>query len=145
MITVVMPKRPLALLFSVFLAASGTSGMALHVCQSMGGVSLGDCDCDRESEHAGHGDHADHVHHAPGPKLEQRSCCSVELTDAESVLATHKASTPRVDDAPVAIVGLGLSSAPTSRLGCDPGLFRERAPPSTHGPPLFIRHCSFLN
>ncbi|MBT8480909.1 MAG: hypothetical protein HKP36_04920 [Myxococcales bacterium] len=133
-----MPKRPLALLFSVLLAGSGTTGVVLHVCQSMGGGALGDCDCEREWEHAGHGDHTAHMHHAPGPKLDQQPCCSVELTDADPVLATHKASTLRVDNASAAIVGLGFSSVPTSRLGCDPGLLREG-----HLPTLTGRRSSF--
>ena len=140
-----MPKRLLALLFSVPLAASGVAGVALHVCQAMGGIAAGDCDCESQTAHAGHGEHAEHAHQAPGPKLEGHPCCSVTLTEASPAVATHEASTVRIDDAPVAFVGLSESSTLKSRLACDIGPVRERAPPNTYGPSLFVRHCSFLN
>ena len=140
-----MRTRLLALFLSIPLAAAGVAGVALHVCQSMGGVAVGDCDCERQSAHAAHGEHGAHAHHVPGPKLEGKPCCSVELTEASAVVATHEASTLRVDDAPVAFVGLTGSVVPSSRLACDPALLRERAPPNVHGPPLFVRNCSFLN
>jgi hypothetical protein len=140
-----MPKRLLALLFSVPLAASGVAGVALHICQSMGGIAAGDCDCEMQTAHAGHGQHATHRHQVPGPKLQGHPCCTVTLTEASPAVATHEASTVRVDDAPVAFIGLRESSQPKSRLACNLDLLRERAPPNIHGPPLFVRHCSFLN
>lgn len=140
-----MPKRLLALLFSVPLAASGVAGVALHVCQAMGGIAEGNCDCETQAAHADHGDHASHPHHAPAPKLEGHPCCSVTLTEASAAVATHEAPTIRVDDAPVVLVGVSGSSTARSRLACNFGLLRERAPPNVHGPPLFIRHCSLLN
>jgi hypothetical protein len=38
-----MRKQLLALMISVPLVASGAAGVVLHVCQSMGGVVVGDC------------------------------------------------------------------------------------------------------
>ena len=144
----VMRRRLLALLLSIPLAATGAAGVALHVCQSMGGAALGDCDCEKQSGHAAHTEHAEHgahAHHASGPKLEGQPCCSIELTEASRVVATHEASMLRVEDAPIAFVGLTNTPALQSRFACDLGLLRERAPPNIHGPPLFVRHCSFLN
>ncbi len=140
-----MPKRLLALVFSVPLLASGVAGVALHVCQSMGGIAAGDCDCAKQATHAHNGEHVAHAHHAPGPKVESQACCSTTLTEASLVVATHEASTLRVDKAPVAITSLCKAHAPISRLASGSALLRERAPPTHHGPPLFIRHCAFLN
>jgi hypothetical protein len=140
-----MPKRLLALLFSVPLLASGVAGVALHVCHSMGGIASGECDCEKQATHAHHGEHGAHGHHIPGPKLQSQPCCSITLTEASPVLAIQEASTLQVDDAAFAITGLCESWAPASRLASNFGLLRERAPPSDHGPPLFVRHCSFLN
>ncbi len=140
-----MQRRLFALLLSIPLAATGFAGMALHVCQSMGGIAVGDCDCEKQSGHEAHAEHGAHAHHAPGSKLEQQPCCTVELTEASHVVATHEASALRVDDAPVVFLGLTGSMAPKSRIACDQSLLRERAPPDVHDPPLFVRNCSFLN
>jgi len=148
MVHVVMRRRLLALLFSISLVASGTAGVLLHVCQSMGGVVVGDCGCDEPAEHAAHAHHgegATHAAHATGAKLQAQPCCTVELSNAGELLATQEASAPRVDDASIALVAPSDGNFLASRRVCDLGLFRERAPPNIHGPPLFIRNCSFLN
>ena len=49
-----MATRFLALLFSGLIAASGGAGIVLHVCQSMGGIVRGGCDCEAETHHAAH-------------------------------------------------------------------------------------------
>lgn len=144
-VIVAMPVRLLSVLFSVLLAASGVAGVALHVCQTMGGVAVGDCDCETQAAHTGHPDHGAHAQSAPGPKLETQPCCSVELTDANSVVAINEASGLQVDDAEIAFAGLVGDSVPKSQLACVHGLLRERAPPDIHDPPIFIRNCSFLN
>ena len=141
-----MPTRLLALFCTVLLAASGLAGVALHVCQSMGGVAVGDCDCEKQASHEDHASHGAHHAHGQGEhRLDAQPCCSVELTEASPAVATFEASTLRVDDAPIAFVGLTGPVAPSSRLACDPALLRERAPPNVHGPPIFVRNCSFLN
>lgn len=145
MMRMVMRSRLLAMLLSVPVAASGAAGVALHVCQSMGGVAVGDCDCEKQADHGSHADHSAHAPHEAAQKIQGQPCCSVELTKASAVVATHEASTLRIEDAPVAIVGLSHPPVPRSRLVGDPGLLRERAPPNVHGPPLFVRNCAFLN
>jgi hypothetical protein len=140
-----MPTRLNALLFSVFLAASGATGVVLHICQSMGGVASGNCDCASESDHEGHGEHGAHAHHQAAQRLEAGPCCTVEISDAVPFIPAPEASALRIDQAPLAVVSPGDAVTPRSRTTCDLGLLRERAPPNIHGPPLFIRNCSFLN
>jgi len=123
MIRLVMPRGLLAILLSIPLAFAGAAGVFLHVCHSMGGVVVAGCDCEKQDGHeadAGHGDHA--ARHAP-----------VQLGPVQ------------VDEAQLAVVGLVGFSLVTSRQTCDLGLYRERGPPNVHGPPIFIRNCSFLN
>ena len=134
-----MRKQLLALVISVPLVASGAAGVVLHVCQAMGGVVVGDCGCEKRAHH---GEHADH---GEGAKLHKQPCCTVELSNAGELVATQELSRQLIDEATVALVGPAASAVTASREVCDLGLFRERAPPNIHGPPIFIRHCSFLN
>jgi len=134
-----MRKQLLALLISVPLVASGAAGVVLHVCQSMGGVVVGDCGCEKRAHHGNHADHGE------GSKLQTQPCCTVELSNAGQILATQEVSWQQIDEATVALVDRTNSSITASREVCDLGLFRERAPPNVHGPPIFIRNCSFLN
>jgi len=143
-----MRGRLLALLLSIPLVASGAAGVVLHVCQSMGGVVVGDCDCNRQADagtHAHHGEHAQDGADQTDAKLQAQPCCTFELSSTSELVATQEASAPQVDDASVALVSLTDGSIIASRHVCDLGLLRERAPPNIHGPPLFIRNCSFLN
>jgi hypothetical protein len=140
-----MPKRLLALVFSIPLAASGVAGVVLHVCQSMGGVVVGDCDCEKQAHHESHADHGAHAKDEAAHQLKTQPCCTVELSSASQLVATQEASSPRVDKASVALVALTNGGMATWRQVCDLGLFRERAPPNIHGPPIFVRNCSFLN
>ena len=134
-----MRKQLLALLISVPLVASGAAGVVLHVCQSMGGVVVGDCGCEKRAHHGEHATHGD------GTKLQAQPCCTVELSNAGQILATQEVSWQQIDEATVALVDRTNSSITASREVCDLGIFRERAPPNVHGPPIFIRNCSFLN
>lgn len=143
--TRVTARRLIALLFSVFLAASGATGVVLHICQSMGAVAAGNCDCALESDHEGHGEHGAHAHHHAAQRFEAEPCCTVEISDTVRFIPAPEASTLRIDQAPLAVVSPGDAVMPRSRTTCDLGLLRERAPPNLHGPPLFIRDCSFLN
>lgn len=143
-----MRGRLLALLLSIPLIASGAAGVVLHVCQSMGGLVAGDCDCEKQAErgaHADHGEGAKHAAHEAGAKLLAQRCCTVELSSSGELVATQEASAPQIDEASIALVGPTEGSIIASRRVCDLGLFRERVPPNIHGPPLFVRHCSFLN
>jgi len=105
-------------MLSIPLVASGAAGVALHVCDAMGGVLVGDW---------------------------TQPCCTVKLSSASQLVATQEVSSQQVDEAAVAVVASAGASVASSRELCDPGLVRERAPPNVHGPPLFIRNCSFLN
>ena len=145
-----MPSQLASLLFAIPLAASGLTGVALHVCQSMGGTVVGNCDCadERKPDHGVHSAHAHHTKHAEHEgqaKLGAQPCCTIELYEARAPVATHRGNVPEVDDAPIAITTLHASISTTARWDSEANLFRERAPPNAHGPPLFIRHCSFLN
>jgi hypothetical protein len=144
MIGLVMRRRVLALVFSIPLVASGAAGVVLHVCHSMGGVVVGDCGCETRA-HAGHGEGADHAARQAETKLQTQPCCTVELSNASQVLATQEVSWQQIDEATVALVGPTASAVTASREVCDLNLFRERSPPNVHGPPIFIRNCSFLN
>ena len=148
MIGLVMRRRLLALMLSIPLAASGVAGVVFHVCHSMGGVIVGNCDCEKQARHGEHADNghgANHAAHGTQTKLQTQPCCTVELSDTSQLFATQEVSSPQVDKAAVAIVGATDSDVAKSREVCDPGLFRERSPPNVHGPPIFIRNCSFLN
>jgi len=143
-----MRRRLLALFLSIPLVASGAAGVVLHLCQSMGGVVVGDCDCQNRADHGAHADHgegAKHAAHEAGAKLQAQPCCTVELSSTSELLATQEASVPQIDEASVALVGPTDATVMASRNVCELDLFRERAPPNVHGPPIFIRNCSFLN
>jgi hypothetical protein len=114
----------------------------------MGGVVVAGCDCETQAHHGGHAGHGDHVGgatHEATVKLQAQPCCTVELSSASQLVAIQEASSLQVDEAPVVLVGLADNGFHGSRQVCDPGLHRERAPPNIHGPPIFIRNCSFLN
>jgi len=130
---------------SIPLVASGAAGMALHVCEAMGGVLVGDCGCETRAGHRSHAGHAGHAAKDAPIQLRAQPCCTVELSGASQLVATQEVSWQQVGEAAVAVVASTGHGVASSRQLCDPGLVRERAPPNVHGPPLFIRHCSFLN
>lgn len=144
----VMRTRVLAVLLSIPLAAAGATGAVLHVCQSMGAVASHGCDCAKQAHHRSdeaHGHH--HAAHASKSvdKVQAQPCCTVEISDASAFVATHEAASLQIDDASSVFASVDGSSAPSTRWACDPQLLRERAPPDTGDPPLFVRHCAFLN
>jgi hypothetical protein len=83
----------LAPFLSIPLVASGAAGVVLHVCQSMGGAVVGDCDCEKPVQHGAHADHGE------GAKLQAQPCCTVELSSTSELLATQEASVPQIDEA----------------------------------------------
>ena len=140
-----MRRRIFALVLSIPLVASGAAGVMLHVCHSMGGVVVADCGCETQAQQQGHEGHeGDTERAAKNAQLRTQPCCSVELSDASQLVATQELSWQKVDEATVALVGPTYASVAASRETCEVRLFRERAPPSVHGPPIFIRNCSFL-
>jgi hypothetical protein len=143
-----MQGRFLAVLMSVPLAVSGAAGVALHVCQAMGGVVTAACDCESQDRHESHGEqgqHADHAEDRAPLRLEPQPCCTVEVWAPSAPMATNEATSPRVFDAAVAFIGWTDTVLPSFRAADGVDLLRERAPPNIHGPPLFVRNCSFLN
>jgi hypothetical protein len=111
-------------------------------------VVVGDCGCDKQARHdghAGHGEVATQPSHEAETKLRTQPCCTVELANASQLVATQEVSWQHVDEATVALVDRTSNSIAASREICDVGLLRERAPPNVHGPPIFVRNCSFLN
>lgn len=142
-----MEKRLLAGLLSLVVAATGVTGVVLHVCESMGGIAPAGCDCGSRrassSEHSHEGHHAQPSQHAP--KLRAQPCCRVETSDARVTLATFEATSTKVPDASFAYFALASPSAAMFRICPDAQLVRQRAPPNIHGPPAFIRHCALLN
>ena len=145
MMALVMRRRFFALMLSVPLVASGAVGMALHVCHAMGGVLVGDCGCETQAHHGSHGGHAEHAAQDAPVQLRTQPCCTKELSSASQLLATQEVSWQQVEEASVALVDPSYVRVASSRELCDLGLFRERGPPNVHGPPIFIRNCSFLN
>ena len=147
MMGLMMRRRLFAILFAIPLVASGAAGVVLHVCDAMGGVVVGGCGCETEPEHAhaGHSDGAHHAAHEQGAKLRTQPCCSVELSSGSQLLATQEVTWRQVEDAAVALASPPATMVAAARQVCDPDLLRQRAPPNIHGPPIFIRHCSFLN
>ena len=145
MMGLVMRRRLFALVLSIPLIASGAAGVMLHVCHSMGGVLVGNCGCETQAHHGSHAGHAEHAAKDTPAQLRAQPCCTKELSNASQLLATQKVSWQQVDEASVALVDQSYVGLASSRELCELGLFRERAPPSVHGPPIFIRNCSFLN
>ncbi len=136
----VMRRSLFALLVSIPLAASGMAGVVFHVCHSMGGVAVGTCGCGTGA-HQG-GDHA--VQEAPA-ELQAQPCCTFELSNLSQSVAAQERSSQQVNEASVGLVRRSDISVVASLQACDLGLLGERAPPSVHGPPIFVRNCSFLN
>ena len=140
-----MRRRLLALLFSVPLAAAGFAGVALHVCHSMGGAVVGDCDCEKQAHHVRHASHSKCAAHDAPVTLETGPCCVVERSNLSQLVATQEICCPQIDEAAVALVGARDSRLIAARPLCHEGPNRERGPPNAHGPPIFIRNCSLLN
>ena len=140
-----MSQRVLALLMSIPLLASSAAGVALHVCQSMGGVAVGDCECEGKPEQEGHDHHQGLTNRVASDQLKAQPCCTVELTDPARLLATKEAPSVRIDDAAIAFVGVGGAVPLPGRLAGQLSTLRVRAPPDVHGPPIFVRNRSFLN
>jgi len=145
MMGLVMRRRFFALMLSIPLVASGAAGMALHVCHAMGGALVGDCGCETQTQHGNHAGHAEHAAKDAPVQLRTQPCCTQELSNASQLVATQEVSWQQVEEASVALVDPSYVGLASSRELCELGLFRERAPPNVHGPPIFIRNCSFLN
>ncbi len=133
-----MHRPLLALLLTIPLVAPGAVEVVSHVCHSMGRVAVADCCCSHG------GDAAHDGQHAP-IQLQTQPCCRVELSGTNQLIATQGVSSLQVDEATFAFVGLTNTGLTASRQVCDFGPYRERSPPNVHGPPIFIRNCSFLN
>ncbi len=154
----------LSVLSAAVLVVPSAAGALVHVCAEMGSVALGACGCEREHdspaaqgeshaahhaahrEQAGHGEHAKADPASPASTAWQtESCCDSEVQPARRTDGGPSASEPTID---FSKVNLGASSIPigvTDQLAFRDGLCRERGPPPSVGPPLFKRHCSFLN
>jgi hypothetical protein len=147
MMGLIMRRRLFAVLFAIPLVASGAAGVVLHVCHSMGGEVVGGCACETQAEHAhaGRSDDGHHAAHEPRAKLQTQPCCSVELSSGGQLLATQEVTWQQVEDAPLVPLTSPVIAVAAARAVCDPGLLRQRAAPNIHGPPIFLRHCSFLN
>ena len=136
----VMRRSLFALLVSIPLAASGVAGVVFHVCHSMGGVVVGTCGCGAGAQHSG-----DHVAQEVPAELQAQPCCTFELSNLSQSVAAQERSSQQVNEASFGLVGRSDISVVASLQACDLALLRERAPPSVHGPPIFVRNCSFLN
>ncbi|MDH3622584.1 MAG: hypothetical protein OEQ49_01830 [Myxococcales bacterium] len=120
------------LLVAAMVAASGLGGAALHLCQMEGAVRS-TCCC-HQSEHD-----------QPPIQLKRvDECCGALLPQGEQppVLTTHDISIESSLMFAAVVASPELSSATRANTCVLPPI---RGPPPEHGPPLFIRHCSFLN
>lgn len=121
-----------SLLVAFVVAASGLGGAALHLC-SMEGAVRSTCCC--------------HQSEREQPPLQIKradECCGVLLPQGEHPLAASahdiRIESPLLFAAIVAAPELRKAAFGNACL-----LPSVRGPPSQHGPPLFIQHCSFLN
>ena len=100
-----MSTRALALLLAVPLTLVGAAGVALHLCQSMGGMVVGACDCERSAGHDAHGEHQAHAQHRVRQALEAQPCCAIEFSEVEAFVGPTERSEARANRAPTSIVG----------------------------------------
>jgi hypothetical protein len=139
-----MANRALAVILAIPLSVVGAAGVALHLCQSMGGAMIGGCDCERSDGHEAHGEHGDHAQSGARQALQAQPCCTVEFAEVDAFVGASERSEALLHPAPVSIAGFAHVLAWSSRLDSSHGLLRERAPPEPRGPALFLRHCVFL-
>ena len=147
MLTTAMRLRLLAVLLTIPLTASGIAGVLLHVCQSMGGVVVGDCDCVTQTEAAPSGHEGCEEHAAaPAPaKWQGQPCCEVELANADRWVAAQKVTSERIAEASLHVCPPAEGELRALTRARASVLLRERGPPNAHGPPIYLRHCSLLN
>lgn len=120
------------LLVAAMVAASGLGGAALHLCQMEGAVRS-TCCC-HQSEHE-----------QPPIQLKRvDDCCGALLSQGEQ----PPASTVHEISIESSLLFAAVVTSPellTATRGNACLLPPVRGPPPEYGPPLFIRHCSFLN
>ncbi len=122
-----------ALLASTLLATSGLAGVAFHLC-GMEGVVRSSCCCHK----------ADQANNEPVQVKRIDDCCGAVMSAGEHPLVNANLGQLSVD--PPLLVG-AVAFAQDSVLACDQdaSFGFARGPPRSHGPPLFVLHCSFLN
>ncbi len=117
----------------MLLATSGLAGVVFHLC-GMEGVVRSSCCCHE----------ADQGHEAP-VKLERvDECCGAVLSTSEHPTVSSDSSKLNADPLISLASSLGASDG-FPACGKDRVLSLARDPPPDHGPPLFIRHCAYLN
>lgn len=122
-----------ALLASTLLATSGLAGVAFHLC-GMEGAVRSSCCCHK----------ADQANDEPVQLKRLDDCCGAVMSAGEHPLVNANLGHLSID--PPLFIG-AVSFAQGSVWACDDHAswaFSGRPPP-THGPPLFVRHCAFLN
>jgi len=127
-----------AVLGAVVLLGPGSTGAVAYLCSMSGGARVSECCCKPSGAHAdSHHDHDEH--HA---RLERQGCCALEISEGSRLPATIE----RAEHAARALVALHseplVLAAPTVVAMRLPE--SARGPPPRHGPPLFVRNCSFL-
>jgi hypothetical protein len=107
-----------------------------YLCSMNGGARVSECCCKPSAAHkAAHPDDG----HA---RLERQGCCALEITEGSKVPATIE----RGGVAELALIALPseplVLPTPARVAMRQPAM--ARGPPARHGPPLFVRNCSFL-
>lgn len=121
-----------AVLGAVVLLGPGSTGAVAYLCSMSGGARVSECCCKPSGSH-----HDEH--HA---RLERQGCCALQISEGSQLPATIE----RAELAARALVALPsetlVLAAPTVVALRLPE--SARGPPLPHGPPLFVRNCSFL-
>ena len=107
-----------------------------YLCSMGGGARVSECCCKPSGAHAD-AHHDDH--HA---SVERQGCCALQISEGSRLPATIE----RAEHAVLAFVALpgeppvlAVPIVVAMRLPES-----ARGPPLPHGPPLFVRNCSFL-
>jgi hypothetical protein len=125
-------------LAGVVLLGPGSTGAVAYLCSMSGGARVSECCCKPSGAHAD----AHHDDHDPHARLERQGCCALEISEGSRLPATIE----RAEHAERALVA--LPGEPPVRAAPIVVAMRlpqsARGPPPRHGPPLFVRNCSFL-
>jgi hypothetical protein len=119
----------------VVLLGSGATGGIAHWCM-MGGWVRSTCCC--KKAHEGVEPQAD------VRRVERADCCEVRVersTVAPAIAEGWKQSSFAEIPPATLAVGREVPGAPVCAVALPPA---ARGPPAWHGPPLFVRNCSFL-
>jgi hypothetical protein len=144
-----MRRQLLSILIAAALVGPSAAGMLVHICHSMGGIVVGDCDCEKMHHRANESvDHQGHATKSAEPsfaRLRAGRCCNLGGALVEPQHVGPQPSDARMELAKLATVFVPPEVPRVFGVACDGSLGRERGPPLRDGPPIYKRNCAFLN